>query len=359
MKFVLAAWLTMLGGLLVTPLAAMDLSAQVSEDPCQELHQSFRALAPDGGEYPTWHPPSAQLPDGTACHFGHEHGSDPSRFIGAPQARAVTFGWVDELAGHPEPHEGFKVFVVSDDTQGLAYRVVLHQGTGHGRRALSQHHEVQFAVADAATGELLADTAALADFGAGRANCRPEVPLPDSFMNGEHDQHTAARRTVPTVDCAAETPYETWRMDYQVGAPDTDGRRPFSTSATFDVDNPATVFDPADPSRLVYLCEVRESHHCAEPSGEQTAWKGTQRGLVAPGIVLWNNGPDSFTTDVYGAPGDALPQFVSADARLDFSGECCGPSVVFKERDGLYVAQSLGGPAFSAGTDDGSVHWPN
>ena len=77
-------------------------------------------------------------------------------------------------------------------------------------------------------------------------------------------------------------------------------------------------------------------------------------------LVLNNpNGPEHFTTDAYGNPGDLVQQFVSSKIRLDFSAECCGPTVVFKERDGVYVRQAGGGPAFSTPSNDASVHWPN
>jgi hypothetical protein len=333
-------------------------SAAAGLEVCEVLHRSYKVVGLNHSSDAAWHPPSVQLEDGTVCHFGHEHGSDPARFVAADTARPVTFGSVDRLAGREEPHTGFKVFVVEDDGHGLAYRIVVHQGTGHGRRALIQHHEVQFAVADARTGELLADTAILADFGHGQQNCLPHTPL-QPVPSTSHQHGPTPNRSVPTTECAAETPYETWRMAYTLTA--TPGSTPvFSSRLTFEVDDPQTVVDPADPERLVYLCWVRVSRTCDDPSGAQTAWKGTRRGLVAPMLVLDNpNGPEQFTTDAYGNPGDLVPQFVSSKLRLDFSAECCGPTVVFKERDGVYVRQAGGGPTFSAPTDDTTVRWPN
>lgn len=113
---------------------------------CGHRHLSYVDTTSGHGIESTWHPPTAQFEDGTVCHFGHEHGSDPARFIAANKARPVIFGQVDRLAGREEPHNGVKVFVVEDDEHGLAYRIVVHQGTGPGRRALMQHHEVQIAI---------------------------------------------------------------------------------------------------------------------------------------------------------------------------------------------------------------------
>jgi hypothetical protein len=345
--------------ILILSFGWMISAVEAGMDRCERLHRTYTVTGADGGSYPTWHPPSATLPDGTTCHFGHEHGSDPSRFAGVAEAGPVAFGWVDRLAGREEPHVGFKVFVVEDDGHGLAYRVVVHQGTGHGRRALVQHHEVQFAVADAKTGRLLAETAALADFGHGQANCLPHTALQPVPASGHAHHLPTPNRTVPTTECVTETPYETWRMAYAIGHDNATGRAAFSSGLTFEVDDPVTVFDPSDPERLVYLCAVRSSRQCDEPSGTQTAWKGTRRGLVAPMLQLANAGPERFTTDAFGNAGTLVPQFVSSALTIDRSTECCGPGVVFKERDGVYVRQAGGGPTFSTRADDGTVHWPN
>ena len=337
-------------------MVAADVQAEGTS--CEALHQTYTITAADGGSDATWHPPTVQLEDGAVCHFGHEHGSDPARFIAADRARPVAFGQVDRLAGREEPHNGFKVFVVEDDGHGLAYRIVVHQGTGHGRRALIQHHEVQFAVADARTGQLLADTATLADFGHGQENCLPHAPL-QSVSTAGHQHGPTPNRSVPTTACASETPYETWRMAYSVANSAAGSVPAFASRLTFEVDDPQTVFDPADPERLVYLCAARPSHQCDDPRGTQTAWKGTRRGLVAPMLMLNNAGPEHFTIDAYGNPGELVQQFVSSAIRLDYSSECCGPTVVFKERDGVYVRQADGGPTFSTPSDDASVRWPN
>src|SRR5262249_11093697 len=113
--------MTVCAALLASLVALMvTFEADAGTEACDALHASYSVVGPDGERYATWHLPSASLPDGTVCHFGHEHGSDPSRFVGAADARPVMFGWVDHLAGQEEPHVGFKVFVVADDGHGLA-----------------------------------------------------------------------------------------------------------------------------------------------------------------------------------------------------------------------------------------------
>lgn len=198
----------------------------------------------------------------------------------------------------------------------------------------------------------------MADFGHGRANCLPHTPL-QPVQSSVHHHVATPNRTVPTVDCAVETPYETWRMAYAIDRPSDGGPAALSSALTFEVDDPISVFDPSDPERLVYLCAARPSRQCDDPSGTQTAWKGTRRGLVAPMLTLNNAGPERFTTDAFGNAGDLVPQYVSSAIRVDHSSECGGPGIIFKERDGVYVRQSGGGPTFSAGADDGTVRWPN
>lgn len=46
-------------------------------------HNKFYVTAYDGKNYPTWHPPVATNPvtGGGKCYFGHEHGTDPQKYI--------------------------------------------------------------------------------------------------------------------------------------------------------------------------------------------------------------------------------------------------------------------------------------
>ena len=113
------------------------------------FHDSFKVLGPDGKWYPTWHPPVAIDPaTGAECHFGHDHGRDPSKSMLWLQAKqyfyydanqngkmdpseeavsGLPFGYVNEQADsyysamgqmtmRHEDHVGHKVDYANDET---------------------------------------------------------------------------------------------------------------------------------------------------------------------------------------------------------------------------------------------------
>ena len=77
-------------------------------------------------ERPSWHPPRDPR---YGCAFGHEHGSNPRAFA-TSSARGCRRSGTSVPTGSEEAHAGFKVFVVNRDRKGLAWMVVLHQGSG-------------------------------------------------------------------------------------------------------------------------------------------------------------------------------------------------------------------------------------
>src|SRR5262249_54993765 len=160
----------------------------------------------------------------------------------------------------------------------------------------------------ARTGELLADTAALADFGYGQANCLPHTQLQPVQADAHQHHGSEPNRSVPTVDCAAETPYETWRMAYAIGQPDAGSAPALSSGLTCAAGGRGAVCPAGAPEGVFYLGAPRPRPQCDAPSGEQPAWKGPRRGLVAPLLTLANAGPERFTTDVHGGPGDLVAQ---------------------------------------------------
>ena len=82
-----------------------------------------------------------------------------------------AFGPIGAYAGSDEPHAGFKVFVVNDDRKGLAWMVVLHQGSGSPRRGTVRFHSLETWLFKRRGGRLLAHTRVMADFGEALPNC--------------------------------------------------------------------------------------------------------------------------------------------------------------------------------------------
>ena len=169
---------------------------------------------------------------GTPWHRGstHEHGSDPSKFIGAAYARDLTFGVLASKMGMTEPHEGFKVYVVNDDGHGKAWMIVLHQGTGSPKRAAQAHHSLDLWMVRRRDSALLAEVHLMADFGSAVPDCEGSVPPP-------------ASRVLPSNGPGCSHDYEAWTTQLSVGG------RLLAPGITFGVDNPTTVIDQSRARR--------------------------------------------------------------------------------------------------------------
>ena len=81
------------------------------------------------------------------------------------------FGLVSDYAGSPEAHAGFKVFVANDDRKGLAWMMVLHQGSGSPKRGTVRFHSLETWLFRQRDGRMLAHTRQMADFGDAVPNC--------------------------------------------------------------------------------------------------------------------------------------------------------------------------------------------
>ncbi len=307
------------------------------------LHEGFTAVAPDGSRQAAWHPPSA--PD-RHCAFGHEHGSDPSTFIGAKQTGKPAFGWLAARMGMTEPHQGFKVYVINDDGRGKAWMIVLHQGTSSPKRAAQAFHSLDLWMVRRRDRALLAEVHTMADFGAAVPDCADIEPPP-------------AARALPALGPNCSQGYESWTTQLSVGG------KLQALGISFGVDNPTTVIDRADPGRLAFntaaVCGVED------PAGPLSTCKGDRRWIMHPRWVLKNRGPSVFYTDPHGKGASPRPfpgsvrQFVKSGIRIDERRQWSGPSVDFTLAGGrsggvFRPAQ----PGRSRGFDtEGNVRWPN
>ncbi len=289
------------------------------------VHDQHKTLAPDGNYYKTWHP---QIDPTYGCVFGHEHGSDPRKFIGFAQSGMPAFGYAAAVGDHHdeiEAHAGFKVYVVNDDLRGKAWMLTLHQGSGSPRRAFIQHHTAEIWLMKRKTKTLLAHVNLLADFGAYVPNC-PNTPGAFPF------------RSVPQAGC--ESVYESWNPDINVGGY-------FRATPNFDIDNATTRINPADPTGTYANTAACGGN---DPFGWDSYCKGDKRSMAHPRWVLNNTGASStFYTDAYGnlmdgAGAGRIEQFVKRGAFVDESSECCGNTVVYvmqtPSKGGFFVNQS-------------------
>jgi hypothetical protein len=244
-----------------------------------------------GGTWASWHPPRDPR-DG--CAFGHEHGSNPRAFRYFARTGMPAFGLVSDYAGTPEAHAGFKVFVANEDRKGLAWMIVLHQGSASPRRGVVRFHSLETWLFRERGRRMLARTRQMADFGEAVANC-PGVKTRASW------------RLLPVPGCRPS--YEEWATTLDVG--DVFRARP-----AFGLHNAITQFVPADPERVVFnkaaACGARD------PAGWDSRCKGDRRTVRHPRWFVRNDGPSRFRTDAYGRRATAgLLQIVSRRIRVD------------------------------------------
>ena len=112
------------------------------------------------------------------------------------------FGLVSDYAGSPEAHAGFKVFVANDDRKGLAWMMVLHQGSGSPKRGIVRFHSLETWLFRQSDGRMLAHTRQMADFGDAVPNCAGANPR-------------RAWRLLPAPGCRPA--YEEWDTTLDVG----------------------------------------------------------------------------------------------------------------------------------------------
>ena len=268
--------------------------------------------APDGtricperlhDRYDGWHPPYDRR---HRCAFGHEHGSNPRAFRFFRKTGMPAFGHIARFAGTDEAHPGFKVFVANRDRHGLAWMVVLHQGSGSPKRGTVRFHSLEAWLFKLRTRRLVAHVRRMADFGEAVANC-PGAEV------------SARMRLMPHPDCRSV--YEEWNTELEVGG--VFGARP-----GFAVDNAITQFDPAQPDAVQFNKPVACGPH--DPAGWDSYCKGDKRTLLHPRWQIRNLGRPRFRTNAYGERAQAgLLQYVSNRIRVDQADECCGVESAF------------------------------
>ena len=256
-----------------------------------------------GRSWPTWHPPRDRR---HRCAFGHEHGSNPRAFRHFRRSGMPAFGPIGAHAGSEEAHAGFKVFVVNEDRKGLAWMMVLHQGSGSPRRGTVRFHSLETWLFRNRGRRLAAHTRRMADFGPAVPNCPGARRAP-------------SMRLLPSPHC--DNVYEQWATALDVGGV-------LRAGPAFGIDNAITQFDPADPDRLTFNKGVACGP--SDPAGWDSWCKGDKRAVFHPRWVVRNRGRSRFRTDAYGrrAPTGLL-QVVARRLRIDQAQECCGAENAF------------------------------
>jgi hypothetical protein len=285
------------------------------------VHDRYTVAGPDSQHYPTWHPPTDPQ---YGCWFGHEHGSDPRSFPALAAVGMPAFGYVGKVAGHQEPHPGFKVFVVDDRDRGYWYLLSFHMGSGSPNRAFVQHHELSLVVARHSDLAIVANLRLLANTGGAKPKC---FMTGAAYISGPADPFKA----IATDDCRSDF-YESWPT--QLDIPGL-----FRYRGAVDIDNAITaVHKHSDGSfsrtELVYVAGLM-SPPCdpLAPSSDCNRL-GDKRQLIGPQITLHNNsGSATIMTDPFGQP-----------VATGGIAQLLAPNVVIQQRnDGNYINGVDGG----------------
>jgi hypothetical protein len=259
------------------------------------IHDRYTVVGPDGQTYRTWHPQVVPIdpknPAAGTCKFAHEHGDNPATSVANPNPPA--FGYIGQMVGDLEPHEGFKVFVINQGTVnnegGVAQnstRLVFHQGTGGVKRFDTRTHSMMFDLV-APDGHYV-HVQGMADTGSVGSICA---------------NPRQGKTVVVTTGCSITSLYEIWALAFNAG-----GRA--TINASVGVFDPITVLDPNSlPGQrpLIYTANVFSKFG--------TAFYGCNRESYA-GPIYWYNGkgPTTFYTDAYGhLAASGLKQQVSAN----------------------------------------------
>ena len=255
----------------------------------QWVHDRY-TVERDGRFYATWHPPKDPR---YGCAFGHEHGSNPRAFRYFRRTGMPAFGLVSQYAGSAEAHAGFKVFVANDDRKGLAWMIVLHQGSGSAKRGTVRFHSLEAWLFRRRDGRMLARTRQMADFGDAVPNCEGADPR-------------RAWRLLPAPGCRPA--YEEWDTTLDTGGV-------FNARPGFGIHNAITQFDPASPDAVIFN---KESVCGADAAGWRSRCKGDRRSVLHPRWYVHNRGSSRFRTDAYGRRARAgLLQVVSSRIGVD------------------------------------------
>jgi hypothetical protein len=300
-----------LGSLLLAPHAQaaadpIDHSQPAAPDGtpvCAEWVHDAHSVQRGGRSWASWHPPRDPR---HGCAFGHEHGSNPRAFKHFGRTGMPAFGLVSDYAGSPEAHAGFKVFLANEDRRGLAWMIVLHQGSASPRRGTVRFHSLETWLFRERGRRLVARTRQMADFGEPVANC-PGVATRERW------------RLLPVPGCRRT--YEEWATAVEVGGV-------FRARPAFGIHNAITQFDPADPQRVVF----NKPSVCGQgdPAGWDSLCKGDRRTVMHPRWYVRNRGPSRFRTDPFGRRGEhGLLQIVSRRIRVDQRAERDGVANAF------------------------------
>lgn len=330
---------------------AMGLWSPSKTDTCtREIHDSYSTVGPDGILYPTWHPP---VDPGTGCHFGHEHGRDPSGSDLFAEVGPIPFGYANEHlmesgfgAMRGEDHFGHKIEWENDmemrigdgGDASISVRcdvlTKLHQGTHSPDAFTNNLHEVAYHIrCSDGTGFSATLLTPIGRAGEMVVSCNREIHIPVGTATPPNSPDGGGKRAVPEAGCLGEHVLradgerprfdsalrESWEIS---GRLRTVGNRTLvSFNPYFQVMDPSRYFDPAlerSMGRPIDFCTipgVAGRDRCEGVPATGLAWddpaspfKGVRRFVDINGNNVRNaDGPNVWYTDPLGRHGQTEP----------------------------------------------------
>ena len=200
-----------------------------------------------------------------------------------------------EPNGHEEAHEGFKVFIANRgdvNDEGRVNRVysrsVFHMGTGGPKRFNMPHHSAEIRLVHPEFG-LKAFTQLMMNTGGVGAVCDPrgQAPVKDVMQLNS--------------PCRLNSGYEIWSTQASVMA---NGREVYrARSRLRRCSTRLRVFNPANPTEVVYAWDARVSAIKNFPSDDWSGNRGCDRESYAqPGYWYNGGGQTTYYTDAMGQP---------------------------------------------------------
>ena len=200
-------------------------------------HDLWLVPAANGKLYRTWHP--AIQPDtfsGAGCVFNHDHGKDDPRNSKA-DASLPAYGYIADLHGMTEPHNGFKTFYANTGDcnafEGFCstsnVKVTFHQGTSSAGRVPQRLHTLHFDLTHKSGA--VVHVSGVGDTGYPGNQCAP----PDQEQGTIGVRFFALPKAQANA-CGLGIPYEVWQWAMDVGP-----NRVYASLGTFD---PITAFNP-------------------------------------------------------------------------------------------------------------------
>ncbi len=312
------------------------------------LHHLYEVTGRDGKKYDTWHP---QVDPVYWCYFKHEHGSDPA-LIGY---KGAALEYVAKLFNdQAEIHEGFKSFVIRDDTTGVGWYINVHAETGFEHRVCTQFHTVVIAAvgikdtAGFSNGEVLAELAFKGDFGPSITNkqvggknfviqkttlaggtCANQQAIFDAATS---NKSKSAKRIRVSADPFGNNGYEGWdggvQKELGFSFPD------WNAGIAIDIRNPSTACATLECAALVRNKNDHGDERTIFMSGLKLTYKrssDTVNGSAADGEFY----TDLYGTTFYDANGtNRIRQFIKPNLNIAL------PDGFFTTEDawrGLYV----------------------